>query len=90
MAATASFVSHVWEVLWNSGFETPRLMQNLRAVTRTLIENPGTFGDVPLLYPNEIVRAHMLANVTNTQILQFWEDYERKLSVIKTPIPNRP
>ena len=79
MAATASFVSHVWEVLWNSGFETPRLMQNLRAVTRTLIENPGaTFGDVPLLYSNEIVRAHMLANVTNTQILQFWEDYERK------------
>jgi hypothetical protein len=77
-AAVASFISHTFEVLWSAGFETPRLMQNLRAVTRTLIANPGAhFGDIPLLYSNEEVRARMLANVTNPQILTFWEEYER-------------
>jgi hypothetical protein len=76
-AAVASFVSHTFEVLWSAGFETPRLMQNLRAVTRTLIANPGAhFGDIPLLYSNEEVRARMLANVS-PQILTFWEEYER-------------
>jgi hypothetical protein len=77
-AAVASFVSHTFEVLWSAGFETPRLMQNLRAVTRTLIANPGShFGDIPLLYSSEEVRARMLANVTNPHILTFWEEYER-------------
>jgi len=79
MAATASFISHLWEVLWNSGFDTPRLMQNLRAVTRTLISNRGSsFADIPLLYSCDSVRQNMLANVTNPQVIQFWEDYERK------------
>ena len=76
-AAVASFVSHVFETLWNSGFDTPRLMQNLRAVTRTLIANPGsTFSDIPLLYTSEETRARMLANVTSPQVLAFWEEYE--------------
>jgi hypothetical protein len=77
-AAVASFVSHTFEVLWSAGFETPRLMQNLRAVTRTLIANPGShFGDIPLLYSSEEVRARMLANLNNPHILTFWEEYER-------------
>jgi len=77
-AAVASFVSHTFEVLWSAGFETPRLMQNLRAVSRTLISNPGsTFADIPALYGSEEVRARMLANVTNPMVLAFWEEYER-------------
>jgi hypothetical protein len=41
MAKTASFVHHVFEKLWGVGAENaPRLMQVLRAVTRTLMENP--------------------------------------------------
>jgi hypothetical protein len=77
-AAVASFLSHTFEVLWNAGFETPRLMQNLRAVTRTLIANPGSsFADIPLLYSSEETRARMLANVGNPQVLAFWEEYER-------------
>jgi hypothetical protein len=77
-AAVASFVSHTFEVLWSAGFETPRLMQNLRAVSRVLIANPGAhFGDIPLLYASEEVRARMLANVSNPQILTFFEEYER-------------
>jgi hypothetical protein len=71
-------VSHTFEVLWSAGFETPRLMQNLRAVTRTLIANPGAhFGDIPLLYASEEVRARMLANVSSPHILTFFEEYER-------------
>jgi hypothetical protein len=78
MAATASFISHLWETLWNSGFETPRLMQNLRATTRTLLANPGSsFADIPLLYSSETVRATMLEQVDNPNVLQFWENYER-------------
>src|SRR5262249_39658906 len=66
MAAIASFISHLWETIWNSGTETPRLMQNLRAVTRTLTSNPGSsFADIPLLYSNEEVRARLVANVDN-------------------------
>jgi hypothetical protein len=77
-AAVASFVAHTFEVLWSAGFETPRLMQNLRAVSRTLISNPGsTFADIPALYSSEEVRARMLANVTNPMVLAFWEEYER-------------
>jgi hypothetical protein len=58
-------------------------VQNLRAVTRTLIANHGeapgsTFSEIPLLYANDTVRAHMLANVTNPQIIQFWDAFERK------------
>lgn len=79
MAATAAFISHVFETLWNTGFETPRLMQNLRAVTRTLIETPGaTFAEIPLLYEHVAVRHHLLAQVTNPQILTFWEAYNRR------------
>jgi hypothetical protein len=80
MAATASFVSHVFEKVWSAGTDTPRLMQNLRAVTRTLIENnpEATFAEIPLLFSNETVRAKMVANLTNTAIVSFWEDYERK------------
>jgi hypothetical protein len=78
-AATASFISHVFEALWNTGFETPRLMQNLRAVTRTLLECEGaTFAEIPLLYENAAARASMLANLTNTQILHFWEAFNRR------------
>jgi hypothetical protein len=79
MAKTASFVSHAFERIWGAGTDTPRLMQNLRAVTRTLIENPGTtFAEIPLLYSNATVRNKMVANLSNPSIISYWEDYERK------------
>ena len=79
MASTASFISHVFEKVWGAGTDTPRLMQNLRAVTRTLIENPGTtFSEIPFLFSSDTVRTKMLANLTNFSIFSFWEDYERK------------
>jgi hypothetical protein len=78
MAKTASFVSHTFEKIWGVGTDTPRLMQNLRAVTRTLIENPGTtFAEIPLLYSNDTVRKKMIANLSNPSIISYWEDYER-------------
>jgi type IV secretion system coupling TraD/TrwB family protein len=78
MAKTASFVSHAFEKIWGAGTDTPRLMQNLRAVTRTLIENPGTtFAEIPLLYSNDTVREKMVANLSNPSIISYWEDYER-------------
>ncbi len=78
-AATASFISHTFETVWqNSGFDTPRLMSNLRAVSRTLFANPdSTFADIPFLYSSEDTRARMLVNVTNPHIRAFWAEYER-------------
>jgi hypothetical protein len=79
MAATASFIFHVFAKVWGAGVDTPRLMQNLRAVTRTLIENPGTtFSEIPLLYSSDTVRARMVDNLSNLSIVSYWEDYERK------------
>jgi hypothetical protein len=79
MALTANFVQHVFEKIWGVGTDTPRLMQVLRAVTRTLIENPGTtFAEIPLLFSSDTVREKMVANLTNTEIISFWEDYNRK------------
>jgi hypothetical protein len=79
MAKTASFVTHVFEKLWGAGTDTPRLMQNLRAVTRTLIENPGTtLSEIGLLYSNDAARAKMVANLSNPSIISYWEEYERK------------
>jgi hypothetical protein len=76
---TVDFVQHVFEKVWGTGTETPRLSQVLRAVTRTLIENPGTtFAEVPLLFSNDTVRAKMLANLTNDSVVSFWEDYNHK------------
>jgi hypothetical protein len=70
--------SHAFEKIWGVGTDTPRLMQNLRAVTRTLIENPGTtFAEIPLLYSNDTVRNKMVANLSNPSIISYWEDYER-------------
>ncbi len=79
MAKTATFVSHVFEKIWGAGTDTPRLMQNLRAVTRTLIENPGTtLAEIPLLYSNEAVRVSMVDNLSNPSVISYWEDYQRK------------
>jgi hypothetical protein len=74
MAKTASFVHHVFEKLWGVGTDTPRLMQVLRAVTRTLMENPGTtFAEIPLLFASDTVRRRLVANLTNDAIVSFWE-----------------
>jgi type IV secretory system conjugative DNA transfer VirD4/TraG family protein len=79
MAKTASFVHHVFERLWGVGTDTPRLMQVLRAVTRTLMENPGTtFAEIPLLFGSDAARAKMVGNVTNSSIVSFWEDFNLK------------
>jgi hypothetical protein len=79
MSKTASFVHHVFEKLWGVGTDTPRLMQVLRALTRTLMENPGTtFAEIPLLFSRDSVRAKMVANLTNSSIVSFWEDYNGK------------
>ena len=79
MAKTASFVHHVFEKLWGVGTDTPRLMQVLRAVTRTLMENPGTtFAEIPLLFGSDVARAKMVGNVTNSSIVSFWEDFNLK------------
>jgi hypothetical protein len=79
MAKTASFVFHVFEKLWGAGTDTPRLMQVLRAVTRTLMENPGTtFAEIPLLLGNDTARSAMVAHLTNSSIGAFWESFNCK------------
>ena len=80
MSATSSFLSHIFNKIWGAGYDTPRLMQVLRAVTRVLIDNPGTtFAEIPLLFSNnDSVRASLVANVMNPSIVSFWEGYNRR------------
>jgi len=80
IAATASFLSHVFEKVWGAGTETPRLMMVLRAVTRTLIDNSpnATFAEIPLLFSDPTVRAKLMENLTNSSIASFWEGYNRR------------
>ncbi|MGI0023523.1 MAG: type IV secretory system conjugative DNA transfer family protein [Nitrososphaera sp.] len=76
MAEAANFVSHVFAKVWGAGTDTPRLMQVLRAVTRTLIENPGTtFSEMPILLSSDSVRERMVDNITNSSIVSFLEVY---------------
>ena len=81
-AAVASLVAHAFEKIWGLGVlgtDTPRLMQNIRAFTRTLIDNPGTtIAEAPLLYAFEPVRRRLLSRVQNPQIHLFWEQYAQK------------
>ena len=80
IAATASFLSHVFEKVWGAGTETPRLMMVLRAVTRTLIDNSpnATFTEIPLLFSDETVRAKLVEHLSNSSIASFWEGYNRR------------
>ena len=78
-AKIASFVMHLFETIWNVGFETPRLATVLRNTTRVLMENPGmTFSEIPLLLWEDGVREKLVRRVTNTQTKLFWSAYNHK------------
>jgi hypothetical protein len=80
VAATASFIGHLFEVLFGTGLATtPRLLEVLRAVVRTLIEvSPeACFTEIPLLFSDENVRAKVVSRLTNASVVAFWEAYNR-------------
>jgi len=78
-AKIASFVMHLFEAIWNVGFETPRLATVLRNTARVLIENPGmSFSEIPLLLWEDVAREKLVRRVTNTQTKLFWSQYNRK------------
>src|ERR671915_1413715 len=79
MAKTASFVYHVFQKIWQLDHSSsPRLLGVLRALTLTLIENPGsTLSEAPLLLSSHTIRAKMVENLTNQEIILFWENYNR-------------
>ena len=79
MALTASSLSHIFSKIWGLGPETPRLLMVLRAVVRTLLETPGTtIAEAGLLFNSDTVRAKMVANLTNQEIIAFWEGFSNQ------------
>jgi hypothetical protein len=80
MAKTASFVYHVFQKIWQlDNASSPRLLQVLRALTLTLIENPrSTLSEAPLLLSSHTIREKMIENLTNQEIILFWENYNRR------------
>ena len=81
IAQTSALLSHVFSKVWDVGTATPRLMMVLRAITRLLIENShqgANFSDIPLLLSHQAIRDHMVENLTNSAIVTFWEDYNRR------------
>jgi hypothetical protein len=80
MAVVSNLVYHVFQKIWHLDAATsPRLLQVLRALTLTLIENPGSaLSEAPLLLSSDTVRATMVENLTNQEIISFWEGYNRR------------
>jgi hypothetical protein len=79
LALCASSLTHIFSKIWGLGPETPRLLMVLRAVTRTLLENPGaTIAEAGLLFTSDSVRAKMVSNLTNQEIIAFWEGFSRR------------
>jgi hypothetical protein len=81
VAATASFVGHLFEVLFGAGLATsPRLLEVLRAVVRTLIEvspEVATFTEMPLIFSSDTAREKVVSRLKNPAVVLFWEAYAR-------------
>ncbi len=72
-------VLHVFEKLLGVTHETPLILDYLRKCTYTLVANPGfTMAEIPLLLTDKTFRQQLIANVTDTDVLLFWKEYDQK------------
>jgi len=72
-------VRHIFEKLLGVSEETQLILEYLYNCTYTLVVNPGyTMADMPLLLTNKKCRQKLVANVTDIDVLDFWEQYEQK------------
>jgi len=72
-------VLHVFEKLLGVTHDTPLILDYLRKCTYTLVANPGyTMAEIPLLLTDKHFRQQLVANVTDSDVLLFWKDYEQK------------
>lgn len=74
VSRVATQAVQVFEKLWGGSSWGPQLAQVLRNCSYTLIENPGyTLADLRRLLLDSAFRARLVANVTNPQVVEFWE-----------------
>ncbi len=72
-------VLHVFEKLLGVTHETPLILDYLRKCTYTLVANPNfTMAEIPLLLTDKQFRQQLVANVTDSDVLLFWKEYEQK------------
>lgn len=71
-------ILHVFEVLWPEVMTQQHLPRYLRALTITLLDNPGsTLVDMYAFLRNPVVRQRMIPNVTEPTVRDFWQsEYE--------------
>ena len=70
-------VMHIFEKLGVS-YDTPLILEYLYNCTYTLIANPGyTMADIPLLLSDNRCRQKLTANVTDTDVLLFWRQFDQ-------------
>ena len=75
---TADQVMHVFEKIYGVSRDTPLILDYLRNCTATLIANPGyTMAEIPLLLLNAEHRKKLVANVTDSDVRLFWQQYEQ-------------
>jgi len=75
---TIDKVEHIFEKLLGVSTETPLILEYLLRCTQTLIANPGyTMADIPLLLADSRCRQHLVANVTDTDVLLFWRRFDQ-------------
>ena len=77
---TVNQVTHVFEKAFEISRTTPRMYDYLFNTAYTLTANPGcTMIDICVLLTNAACRQKLLANVVDTDVLDFW-DYYNQLS----------
>ncbi len=71
-------VMHIFEKLFEVDRATPLITEYLRTCTHTLVVNPGyTMAEIPLLLLNAECRKQLVANVTDPDVLLFWQSYDQ-------------
>jgi hypothetical protein len=78
-------VNEIFWKLWGPSGVTPSwgvtLEKILGNTTLTLLENPGyTMAEIPLLLYNQTFRKHLVNNLSNDQVQDFWEQEYNTLS----------
>ncbi len=70
-------VMHVFDVLWSDILTQAHLPRFVRAATIVLFANPrSTLVDMHRLLVEDSFRRHMLKNVTDATVQQFWQAYD--------------
>src|SRR6266700_1212304 len=83
---TVANVIDIFKKLWREERQFyPTLEHILRSTARMLLDNPDySMAEIPKMFSNTKFRHHLLANVTNPAVHDFWQEYDSLRSFEQT------